>query len=64
MKKQHWLIHCCALDQECRLYHGWLWRVHINSPWWHFGVALRPKDKFGNDWRIFQRWPTNNATQI
>jgi hypothetical protein len=39
-------VHVCALDAECRLYAGSTWRLHVNTPWWHVGIALRPADRF------------------
>jgi hypothetical protein len=44
--KLKFYLHCCALDSECRGDIGWCWRVHLNTPWWHVAVALRPADMF------------------
>lgn len=59
-KRQKWFLHFCLLDAECRTYTG-LWRVHLNTPWWHVAVALRPGDRFarvpeGLDWVTCHRW--------
>lgn len=60
--KQKWNLHVCVLDPECRYYAGWVWRVHLNTPWRHLGAALRPRDRFARvdgraDWFTAQRWP-------
>lgn len=35
------------------------WRVEVNSPWFHLGVALLPNDRYphlNDDGRIVSRW--------
>lgn len=39
-------LHCCALDSECRGDIGWCWRLQLNTPWWHLGIALRRNDQY------------------
>jgi hypothetical protein len=55
-----WGIHVPLLDKEDRYYGAPLYRVHCNTPWFHFAFALRPKDRFGfvtgNKWAMFRRW--------
>lgn len=46
-------LHVCALDAECRGLIGWVWRIEFNTPWWHLGLALRPKNRYER----FRRWP-------
>lgn len=47
-RQDRFYLHLCVLDRECRYYAGWVWRLHINTPWWHLGLALRPKDRFAD----------------
>lgn len=63
--KQRFGVHVCLLDRECRQYAGRVLRVEVNSPWWHFGVALRPGDRyvrqtedggFRTTWTSFRSW--------
>lgn len=44
--RQRFYLHVCALDGQCRRYAGWTWRLHINTRWGHFGLALWPGDRF------------------
>jgi hypothetical protein len=53
-------VHCCLIDKQCRSY-GAPPRLHVNTPWLHVGVALRPSARFArfaNDDRdvIETRW--------
>lgn len=58
--KQKWSIHCCGLDKYCRDYAGRLWRLHVNSPWWHLGIALTPGTRYAtsekDDWISFHKY--------
>jgi hypothetical protein len=66
--KQRWSLHFCPLDREdARLIAPLTmpWRVHLNTPWFHFAVALRPGDRFvrlrsgggyAADWTDFRKW--------
>lgn len=51
--RKQWSLHCCALDKECRQYTGWMWRLHLNTPWGHLGIALRTKDKYARMSTLF-----------
>lgn len=58
MKK--WSIHFCPLDPDCRAV-GAPWRLHVSTPWFHWGLALRPGDRFAHrigersTWTFFNR---------
>lgn len=63
MNKQRWSIHFCALDAECRGNIGWCWRLEINTPRRHLGIALRPADRYARidgsaGWITSSRHPT------
>jgi hypothetical protein len=66
-RKQKFSLHSCVLDSGCRGDIGWCWRLDVNTPWWHLGIALRPKDRYVRmtrrepftyalSWVYFQRW--------
>jgi hypothetical protein len=49
------------LDRVTRKYCGWVWRLHVNTPWWHLGIALRPADRFvqadgSASWFFTRKW--------
>lgn len=45
-RRQKFGVHCCALDSECRHNIGWCWRLEVNTPWWHLGIALTRKNRY------------------
>lgn len=58
-----WSVHCCLLDAECRSM-GLVARVHLNTPWWHIGVALHPSSRFAyldgsSTWTSRRRWTSD-----
>jgi hypothetical protein len=66
VRKQKFGLHCCALNSKCRGDIGWCWRLGLNTPWWHLGLALRPADRYvrvitsdplkvKTDWTYLQR---------
>jgi hypothetical protein len=66
MNGNRWWVHSCLLDSECRRVAGPTWRIDLNSPWWHLGIALRPGDRFVTkasdgqyrpSWFSFRRMP-------
>lgn len=48
-----WSIHVCKLDKQCRSYDAPN-RIYMNTPWFHFGVALTPMAKYAG--RIKEPW--------
>ncbi len=40
--------HICALDKECRLYSAGIWRLEIDTPWWHLGIAFTRMSQYGS----------------
>jgi hypothetical protein len=38
-------LHACFLSRDCRRF-GVVWRVHLDTPWGHFGMALVPGSGF------------------
>lgn len=58
--RQKWGVHMCVLDRTCRRHAGWVWRLQVNTPWWHLGIALAPASRYvgkgdGAYWTSFTR---------
>lgn len=43
-----WSLHFCPLDKECRrtIPGGPPWRIVLNTPWGHLGIALTPDNRY------------------
>lgn len=76
---QKWSVHVCLLDKHCRENTALLDskpvnRVHLNTPWFHFGVALVKHSQFAGRideagrinakgrWFDFRRYPNRQGS--
>jgi hypothetical protein len=54
-----WTLHACFLDRDCDSHfprRSRMWRIHLGTPWFHSGVALRPGDRFAGRLDAPARW--------
>lgn len=54
-----WKLHACFLDKEdIKITGERMWRVHLNTPWFHFAVGLTPNWRFS---RYHKVWIDENG---